>query len=61
LHLCDDRVHVVAHEKELVCLAGAGRVQCELCRGEPEDQPAMSGVDIRVLEDIAEKCAIGLM
>jgi hypothetical protein len=51
-------LQVVAHEVELVAGFGVG-VEGDLCRGQGEDQPAVTGVDRVEIEDVLEEVAVG--
>jgi hypothetical protein len=54
LQLLGGRVHVVAHEVELVVISTVGRMGSELRGRQPEDQPAVTGIDRREPEDVPE-------
>lgn len=53
-------LQIVAHEIEFVDTVLIGRVECEFCRRQGEDQPAMTGIDAFEPEDVAQKCAVRL-
>lgn len=56
----DQGVDVVAHQEELVFLVLVGRVHGDFGWRQREDQPPMTGVDLRILQHVAQECAVGL-
>jgi hypothetical protein len=59
-HLRDERLHVIAHQKQLVSAVGLRRMDGQLGRWQGEDQPTMPGIYGRVAEHIPEERAIGI-
>ena len=51
-------IDVVAHQVQLVRRRAVDRMHGHLGRRQLEDQPAASGVDVRVLEHVAEERAV---
>src|SRR5262245_36914398 len=60
LHVGNERFHVVTHEEQLVRAVLVGGMHRELRRWQPENQPAVSGIDGVVLQHVTEKGLIGL-
>src|SRR5215510_14829606 len=54
------RLHVVAHQIELLLVAGLGRVTSNFRGWCGEDQPPLTRIDPRKAKYVAEKSAIGL-
>jgi signal transduction histidine kinase len=54
------RCEVVAHQEQLVGLLAVGRVHGELGRRQPEDEPAVAGVDVVIAEGVPEEGAVRL-
>src|ERR1043166_3543430 len=56
--LGERRIEIIAHEEQLVTRDPVlGRMNRDLCGRKREDQPAASGIDVIIAEDIAEKGA----
>ena len=56
--------NVVTHERDLVVLGSPlGRVDSELRRTGPEDEPAVVRIDVRPAEHVAEEgpCGVGII
>src|SRR6478672_11262716 len=51
-------VQIVAHEIEFVGAILIGRMKCDFCRWQSEDQPAMTRIHRFESEDIAKKCPV---
>jgi len=54
-HNGDDGLDVVAHQAEFVFFVVVGGMNGDLCRGQPEDEPTSSHIDVGELEDVPEK------
>jgi hypothetical protein len=59
-HLLDKCLVVIAHEKQLVTSVGLCRVNGEFRRRERKDQPVVTRVDARILQDIPKERSIRL-
>src|SRR5262249_24495966 len=57
--LIDRLLDVVAHQVQLMPLVGSDGMERELSRRQPEDEPALAGVDVGIGEYIPEEGAIG--
>src|SRR6266850_6955215 len=60
LHLGDERLHVVAHQEELVYVVLVARMHCDLGWRQREDQPPVTSVDRLVLQYVAEERSVSL-
>jgi hypothetical protein len=59
-HRQDECVDVLAHQKQLVPTAGFSWMYGQLGGRQGKDQPAMPGIDVRILEHIAEEGSVCL-
>jgi len=57
LEFLDCLVHVIAHEKQFVVLFSVCRMRGSFGRGKRKDQPAVSSLYRRKLQNVAKKCA----
>src|SRR6202044_1812681 len=60
VHVGDERVNVVAHQIKLVDVILLGGVHRHFCGWQREDQPAVTGVGVAVLQNVAEEGAVGV-
>ena len=58
-HGLNKRLDIVADKEEFLLIVPVGRVNGQFGRGQAEDQPTSTSVDVGKLEHIAEKEAIG--
>jgi hypothetical protein len=59
-HARDEGLHIVDHEIDFVFTAILGWMDRDLGRGQREDQPSRSYIDMWEAEHISKKCAIGI-